>query len=137
MSIEHNKATVRRYFEEVCNKRNFHVAGEIFAPEFGSSKPGGISGPERAIHIFKNMLAAFPDIHFTVEEMIAEGDNVVVRVTWRGTHEGKFIGIAPTGGQVEVSGVELARLSDGKIVAEGWHYLDYAELMRQLGVKVG
>jgi steroid delta-isomerase-like uncharacterized protein len=136
MSIEHNKTVVRRYFEEVCNQRNFGLADELFAPEFGSSKPGGITGPERAIHAFQHMLVSFPDIHFTVDEMIAEGDTVVVRVTWRGTHQGEFMGIAATGRPVEVSGVELARLSGGKIVAEGWHYLDHAGLLHQLGIVI-
>lgn len=138
MTTERNKATVRRYFEEVCNGRRFDVADEIFAADFGSNSPHqhGLSGPERAIHAFQRMLTAFPDIRFSVEELIAEGDNVVVRVTWRGTHQGEFMGIAPTGRPVEVSGVECARFSGDQIVAEGWHYLDHPGLLHQLGARI-
>jgi predicted ester cyclase len=80
------------------------------------------------------MRTAFPDIHFTVEDLIAEDDKVVVRVTFRGTHQGIFMGIAPTGRQVTGIGVELARLADGKIVEEGWHCYDLLHLLEQLGV---
>lgn len=65
--------------------------------------------------------------------MLAEGDKVVVRVTFRGTHQSPFMGIPPTGKQVTATGVELARLAGGKIVQEGWHYYDHLSLLHQLG----
>ena len=80
------------------------------------------------------MRTAFPDIHFTVEDLIAEADKVVVHVTSRGTHRGIFMGIAPTGRQVMGIGVELARLTGGKIVEEDWHCYDLLHLLEQFGV---
>ena len=75
----------------------------------------------------------FLDIHFTVDTLTAEGDDVVVHVTWRGTHQGEFLGLAPTGRVVQVAGAELARLRAGRIVAAVWHHMDTLSLLRQLG----
>ncbi len=136
MSIEQNKSIVRRFFEEVFNQGNLPVADEIFAPEFDGHGlvSHGVTGPERAKQTIARFRTAFPDIHFTVEELIGEADKVVVRVTFRGTHQGEFMGIPATGRQVAVSGVELARLASGKIVEESWHFFNDLSLMQQLGV---
>jgi predicted ester cyclase len=135
MSTEHNKAVVRRFFEEIYNQGDLALAGELFGADFGG--PGGshhaVRGPEAARRAVAAMRAAFPDICFTVEDLIAEDDQVVVRVTFRGTHRGLFMGIAPTGRQVTGSGVELAQLAGGKIVAERWHHYDLLHLLDQLG----
>ncbi|MCL5996186.1 MAG: ester cyclase [Chloroflexi bacterium] len=137
MLVEQNKAIVRRFFEEVLNEGRFAVVDEIFSPAFGghgfvSHGPG--SGPESAKRAAAAFRAGFPDIHFTVRDMVAEDDQVVVRVVFRGTHRGEFMGIPATGKSVEIGGVELARLADGKIVEEGWHFMDELGLLRQLGV---
>jgi predicted ester cyclase len=79
------------------------------------------------------LFAAFPDQKWTIEELIAEGDKVVNRFTWRGTHQGNFLGIAPTGSQVEVKGVVIDRFADGKI-ADTRILMDNLGLMQQLGV---
>src|SRR5215468_30961 len=132
-SIEQNKALVRRFFEEVFNQGDLNVADEIIASGFaghGFASHGREHGPNNAKNTVKQFKAAFPDIRFEVEEMIAEADKVVVRVAFRGTHRGTFMGIAPTGKVVEVSGVELARMADGKIIEEGWHFMDEVSLLR-------
>jgi steroid delta-isomerase-like uncharacterized protein len=141
MSTDQNKTVVRRFFEEVINEGRYAVADELFAPTFGEhgsmfGEPGprSESGPARAIEAARRFRSSFPDIHFTVEELVAEGDKVVVRVTFRGTHQGEYMGIPATGKAVQVSGVELARLASGRIVEEGWHYMDEVGLLKQLGV---
>lgn len=95
---------MRRFFEKVINQGNLALAVEIFAAEFAGDGlvSHGQTGPERAREAVARFRAAFPDIHFTVKEMIAEGDNVVVRITFRGTHLGEFMGIPATGRQVTV-----------------------------------
>jgi steroid delta-isomerase-like uncharacterized protein len=135
MTTEHNKALVRRFFEEVFNQGRLELVDSLFAPGFtgrGLAGHGG-GGPGRVKQTVQHWRAAFPDIRFTVEEMIAEGNNVVVRVTFRGTQQGEFMGVAASGRPVAVSGVEVARVVDGLIAEEGWHYLDELGLMRQLG----
>jgi predicted ester cyclase len=136
MSVEQNKAMVRRYFEEVMNEGKLDVVEELFAPEFGGATPSAhdVRGPECARRTALTMRNGFPDIHFTIEEIIAEGDSVVVYVTFRGTHEGEFMGVPPTGKRVESHAAEQARLRDGKIVEAVWQLHDMLDLFRQLGV---
>ena len=76
--------------------------------------------------------SAFPDLHVTIEDQIAEGDKVVTRVTFRGTHQGEFSGIAPTGKRVEYSGIAIDRIANGKVV-EMWHISNMAGLLLQIG----
>jgi hypothetical protein len=83
--------------------------------------------------LFSSLHAAFPDLHIDVEDMIAEGDKVVARVTASGTHQGEFMGIAPTGNRVEFSAIDIARIAEGKIV-EHWSNSDQLGMMQQLGV---
>jgi predicted ester cyclase len=132
MTIEHNKSVVRRFFEAVYNQSDLALADELFDVNFGGPHQA-VRGPEAARRGVAAMRAAFPDIRFTIEELLAEDDQVVVRVTFRGTHQGPFMGIAPTGRHVTATGVELARLAGGKIVAEGWHHYDLLDLLDQLG----
>jgi steroid delta-isomerase-like uncharacterized protein len=136
MTVEQNKEIVRRYFEEVINQGRLAAADQLFAADFGAARgaAGAVRGPARARHTAMLFRSAFPDVHFEVGDLIAEGDVVVVRVTFEGTHRGEFLGIPPTGRHVRISGVELARLRDGKIVEEGWHHYDELQLLRQLGV---
>ena len=79
------------------------------------------------------VLSAFPDYHSTVEDQIAEGDEVVTRFSSQGTHQGEFLGIAPTGNRVRVTGIDIARVEEGKIV-ESWSEADMLGMMTQLGV---
>jgi predicted ester cyclase len=134
MSTEENKALDRRYVEEVLNQGSVDVIDEIMAPEYvghvASSPPMNREGDKQ----FINMLhAAFPGIHFTLEDQIAEGDTVVHRLTARGTHLGEFNGIPPTGKQATVTAININRFADGKVV-EAWGEFDLLGLMQQLGV---
>jgi len=133
---EHNKAIVRRLFTELWNHGNLSVAGEIFAPNYShhdSSTPDFGLGPDSEKRRLALYRGAFPDLHLTIEDVIAEGETVMTRWSCRGTHKGDFNGIAPTGKQFTVSGVTVARVSNGKI-AEGYVNWDALGLMQQLGV---
>jgi len=133
---EHNKAIVRRLFTELWNHGNLSVAGEIFAPNYShhdSSTPDFGLGPDSEKRRLALYRGAFPDLHLTIEDVIAEGETVMTRWSCRGTHKGDFNGIAPTGKQFTISGVTVARVSNGKI-AEGYVNWDALGLMQQLGV---
>lgn len=133
---EQNKAVIRRLFEEVINKGNLSVADELFTSNYehhDPSSPDFGRGPESAkkrATLYRN---AFPDLRMTIEDIIAEGETVMTRWSSRGTHKGELRGIAPTGNQVNVSGVTVARLANGKI-AESYVSWDALGLMQQLGV---
>jgi len=121
MSAE-NKAIVRRLFEEVINKGNLAVVDEIIAPNLvlhDPTVPGLPGGLEGAKQIATMVRTGFPDVHYTIEDIIAEGDRVVVRFTFRGNHKGDFRGITPTGEQVTVTGISIYRVVGGKI-EEDW-----------------
>jgi steroid delta-isomerase-like uncharacterized protein len=131
-----NKAIVHRYFHEVWNRRNFPIIDELFAGGFvphDPAEPQLGTGPEAVRRLVTTYITAFPDMEFTIEETIAEGDRVVVRWMARGTHQGNLKGIAPTGKWATVTGIVTFRISDGKIV-EGYENWDTLGLMHQLGV---
>jgi steroid delta-isomerase-like uncharacterized protein len=135
MSSEENKALMRRFLEEVFNKKNLAAIDEFIAPDHVDHTlppflPTTPEGTKRAIGMF---LTAFPDVHLTVEDMVAEGDKVVTRYTSRGTQKGAFVGMPPTGKQITVSSVIIARIADGKIVEE-WGLDDQMGMLQQLGV---
>jgi steroid delta-isomerase-like uncharacterized protein len=133
---EHNKAIVRRLFAELWNNGKLSVADEIFTANYAhhdSSTPDLGLGPESEKKRATLYRTAFPDLHLTIEDVIAEGETVMTRWSCRGTHKGDLNGIAPTGKQITVSGVTIARVSNGKI-AEGYVNWDALGLMQQLGV---
>ena len=135
MSTEDNKAVVRRFYEEVMNQKKRAVLDEVFdlnvvdhfAPP---GTPGGLEGARQTLGMF---LSAFPDLHFTVEDLIAEGDKVVARATLSGTQQGTFMGIPPTGKHVTIGGIDINRFVGGKSI-EHWVEMDTLGLMQQLGV---
>ncbi len=135
MSVEENKAVELRFFEEVVNKGNLAVIDELVAANFvdRAALPGAASDREGYKQFFAAVHSAFLDFHSTLEDMIAEGDKVVQRFTVRGTHKGEWMGIAPTGKQIEVGGIAIHRLAGGKIV-EDWASMDMLSMMQQLGV---
>ena len=121
MSLEKNKALARRYQEEVWGQGNLALIDELLAPDFiDNSLPEGMSpsfaGAKRAV---QGALDAFPDGQWTVEELIAEGDKVVIRWKMQATHEHAFRGIAPGGKPVTIAGITILRITGGKI-AERW-----------------
>ena len=130
-----NKAVARRLFDEVLNQHNPALIDKIYAPNYvPHSLPSGFSTDREGTKQFlSHYFHAFPDLQFTVEDMIAEENQVVVRYTGRGTHQGDLMGIAPTGMQATASAVLIVRIEDGKIV-EDWLNLDQLGLLQQLGV---
>ncbi len=135
MSAEENKAIFRRYVEEVTNEGNLELADEIFDSYLAHQPDGSVlqRGPEDVKRFQSEFRSAFPDIHATIEDQVAEGDKVVTRWRMRGTHEGEFRGIPATGNQISVTGIGIFRFSDGKVV-ESWDNFDQLGMMQQLGL---
>lgn len=137
MSAEANKALVRRLVEEI-NRRNLAAIDTLLAPDFvdHSAPPGHAPGPEGFRQSIGMFVGAFPDFQWTIDDLLAEGDKVVLRVTARGTHRGELMGIAPTGKAVTVTGIAIFRVADGTI-AEEWVNRDLLGLLQQLGAVPG
>ena len=135
MSVEDNKVRVRRLYEEVFNKQNVAAIDDYFAPNvidhsLPPEAPGGIEGVRLTIAMY---LAAFPDLNFTLEDMVAEGDRVVAHWTLRGTHQGASLGMPPTGKHITMPGISILRFDDGKAV-ETWVIFDQMGMLQQLGL---
>jgi predicted ester cyclase len=133
VSAEENKAIFRRYVEEVTNQGNLELADEIFDSYLAHQPDGSVleRGSEDVKRFQAEFRSAFPDIHCTIEDQVAEGDKVVSRWRIRGTHEGEFRGMAPTGEQAEINGIGIFRFSpEGKVI-ESWDSYDQLNLMRQ------
>ena len=135
MSAEENKAVARRVLHEVVQKGNLDVVDELIAPEYRYSAPGNpeVRGPEGYKQLVTMYRSAFPDMQMTEDDIVAEGDKVVTRWTARGTHRGELMGIPPTGKQINVTGMVIARIAGGKIVEEH-EVFDALGMMQQLGV---
>jgi len=136
MSTEANKAIVRRIYEEIFNKRNLALVDELTAPDsINHEAPPGVAptGPEGIKQVVQMLTSAFPDHHMTIEDMVAEGDKVVVRTTFSGTHQGAFMGIPPTSKRFSQSQIHIVRVVDGK-VTEHQAVRDDLGMMQQLGV---
>jgi predicted ester cyclase len=135
MSTEENKANLHRTTEEVFNKGNLAIVDELVTTNSVLHLLGGqkFKGPEGFKQFVTMFRTAFPDIHITIDDMVAEGDKVANRYTWRGTHKGELMGIAPTGKQVTVTGIKITQFVGGKQV-EGWISGDQLGMMQQLGV---
>jgi serine phosphatase RsbU (regulator of sigma subunit) len=132
-SAEENKAIFNRYAEEVGNQQNFEIVDEIFE-RYISHQPDGstlVRGPEDVKRFHKEFHSAFSNFHINIEDQIAEGDKVVSRYTMRGTHQGDFRGLAPTGKGIELKAVTIFRFSDEGKVVETWDSYDQLSLMRQ------
>ncbi len=134
MSAEVNKALVHRFFEEMLNPGNADVGDELFAVDAvdHAAFPDQVAGREGFKQAVRIVHGAFPGIHYTVEDMIAEGDRVATRWTLRGTHAGVFLGIPPSGNQVTVTGINVLRFANGQIV-ECWETWDRLGMLQQLG----
>ena len=132
---EQNKAVARRFFEEVWNQGNLAALDEIMTPESVGHVSGSpdIVGPEANRQFITMYRTAFPDLQFTIEDEIAEGERVVTRWRSQGTHQGDLQGIAPTGRQAGSTGITISRVSGGRLV-EAWTVWDQLGLLQQLGV---
>ncbi len=135
MSAEENKAVVRRFNElvgEYWRTGDADTLDEVGGDDFVHHAPGlppDLEGMKQALPMFR---AAFPDMRLTEEDMIAEGDRVLDRVTVRGTHEGELMGMPPTGNPVEFTETHISRIAGGKIV-ERWGQWDAMGIMQQIG----
>ena len=131
---EKNKRIARRVFEDVQSQGNQAIIKEIVTEDYVGHTPlGDIHGPEGAKQFTSMLRAGFPDFQVTVEAQIAEGDLVATRWTCRGTHNGEFQGVPPTGKRMTVSGMAIFRIANSKLV-EGWTNPDLLGIMQQLGV---
>lgn len=131
---EKNKQIARRVPEELATEGNPDLVEELFATDAVEHDPlGDHRGRESIRENIEGILAAFPDISATVEEIIAEGDLVAMRVALRGTHDGEFVGVAPTGKEFEIGNMVFTRIEDGMIV-ERWVQPDTLGLVQQLGI---
>ena len=136
MSSEVNKTQYRRSFEEVFNQGNLAIVDELVTPDFLNHEvPPGMNnrGPDSTRQIVKMLRTAFPDLHFTIEELVAEGDTVVGCLTMSGTHQGPLMGIAPTGRSIRQAQAHFVRFRDGKGI-EHRAVRDDLGMMQQLGM---
>jgi steroid delta-isomerase-like uncharacterized protein len=135
MSAEENKASLRRFVDEILNKGNMAVAHELVAEDFVELDPlpGQQQGLQGLIDTILMVRTAFPDAVWIVEEMVAEGEKVACYSIWSGTHQGAFLGIPPTGKRVTVSSMEFDYYVDGKL-KESRLLMNIMSLMQQLGV---
>ena len=134
---EQNKALARRAIEEIWNQGKLAVIDELVASNatyHDPNVPGGkFTGPEGVKQFVQIYRGAFPDVRLTINDQIAEGDEVVTRWTATGTHKGQFMGIAPTNKHSTVTGVNIERFQNGKVV-EGWANYDMFGMLQQMGV---
>ena len=138
MSTEDNKVLVRRLIEEVWNQGNLATFDELYAPDFLFHDPGlpQVRTREEDKQWIVGVLHAFPDFHLTIDDVIAEGDRVVVRLTARGTNTGDLGAPAPhpaTGRHVTLTGIAIARVANAQFV-EIWHQVDWLGMFQQLGL---
>jgi steroid delta-isomerase-like uncharacterized protein len=130
---EGNEAVIWRLIEEVLNQGQTDLLAELVAADHVGHDPlGDHYGREGLRIVVAEYRAAFPDLRVTIEDLVTDGDRVVRRFTLRGTHDGSFMGIPPTGRVVTAAGIAIDRFTDGK-VAESWVSLDALNLLRQLG----
>ncbi len=134
MSAEENKAMVRRIIEEAINKGNLAVVDELIAPSYVLHNPVmELKGPEGFRQYITTVRTAFPDYHFAIDDIVAEGDKVALRFTFTGTHKGNLPDIAPTGKQVTQIEALFYRFAGGKLL-EAWQYSNLLALYQQLGI---
>ena len=132
---EQNKALFRRFVDEIVNGKNTDVIDDLMAPDMVDHNlmPGVAPGLEGMKDLMKMFVGAFPDIHATIDLLIAEGDLVAGRMTTTGTHKADFMGIPATGKQVKFTEMHIVRIANGKAV-EHWGNSDDMAMMQQLGV---
>jgi steroid delta-isomerase-like uncharacterized protein len=129
MSLEENKAIVRRWIE-AYNQKNLDSFDEVVAPDyFDHTNQVDVEGLKQ---LFTMGFKAFPDWHETIEDIVAEGDKVWVRLAYTGTHKGEFMGLAPTGKKITAKAVDIYRIVNGKL-AEYWNVTDNVHMLKQIG----
>jgi steroid delta-isomerase-like uncharacterized protein len=131
---EANKAAMKQFFERVYNQGDLAFLDELTAPEFVSHDRGNPTNDREGVkEIVAAIKTAFPDVVFTADDVIGEGDRVAARFTMRGTQTGEFMGVPATNQPIVVTGIDIVRFEDGRAV-EHWHEWSGMELLQQLGV---
>lgn len=133
MSVEENKATMRRFLEGL-NQKNLAVVDEIYDANYIAHVVGRqeVRGSERVKELLTTLFSDYPDLHWTIESMVAKGDKVLLRYTTQGTHNREITGIPPTGKEITASGVSIYRIAGGKVV-EGWDITNQLGMLQELG----
>lgn len=133
MTLEQNKSLIRRYYGELWNRWDYRLADELLVDGFlfRGSLGVNVTGRDGFRDYMRTVHGAFPDFHNHIEEIIAEGDRVVARLTYTGTHRGELFGVASTGRRVSYAGVAIFRIG-GAAIAEGWVLGDVHGLIQQL-----
>lgn len=134
MGSEENKASARRFLDEVMNRGNVAVIDELTSPEFvDHNAPPGVPATSEGLKGFVSTFrAAFPDLHYTIEDELADGDRLVQRVVGHGTMQGDFQGMPASGKSATWQEIHITRFADGK-AAEHWGVVDQAGMLVQLG----
>lgn len=135
MSRDEIRRLMERYFQEVWNEGRLEVLDEILTPDYVNHTPSGpppAPGPEGLKPIVEAIRSAFPDLEYTIEDMVVADDKVAVRTTMRGTQSGPLFGMPASGKSIEVGQMNIEWLRDGRI-AEHWRRTDDVAMMRQLG----
>lgn len=134
-ATENNKAVIRKFIDDVLNQNLMERADDLVVEDFVELDPfpGQRAGREGLKEVLGGMRSAFPDMHWVVEEMVAEGDTVVTRFTWTGTHRAAFLGVPATGRNVVVKGVVIDELAGGRM-SKSRILMDTLGMMQQLGV---
>jgi predicted ester cyclase len=135
MSIEQNRTIARRIAEELFNQGKLSVADELFKPDFAGhpemeGSPRGVQGLKQFV---TDLRGAYPDLHYSVEDVIADADRFCMRVSASGTFKNAFMGMQPTNKHASWTEVHISRVSGGKVV-ETWHTMDMLDLFLQLGL---
>lgn len=134
MSIEGNKVVTRQFYDEVLNAGDMSTLEDIAVDDYQENDPlPGQTTGRRGLEQRVTMLRTALTPHFTIEDMVAEGDRVVVRWTHSGTHVADFLGIPATGRHFTIAGIDIHRLQDGRL-AEHWHVVDQLSMLGQLGL---
>ena len=135
MTTDQNKALVRRLVEEAQAAGNLALVDELLAPDFIDHSPLPSVPPTRdgVRALFAALHAAFPDLQITIHEQLAEGDKVMTRKTFAGTHQGEFLGVPATGRPVQFDVIDILRVANGKLT-EHRCLVDQLALLQQLGV---
>jgi steroid delta-isomerase-like uncharacterized protein len=134
-TVAENIALVSRIGNEIWNKGDMAVCDAVFSADYIGHLPGTpapVCGPREFGQLVQLYRTAFPDVHLTIEDVFAAGDRVAMRWTSRGTNLGSMMGVPPTGRRIEIMGVSIFRIAQGKVVEE-WEGFDTMALMQQLG----
>jgi len=132
-TLEHNKAVVRRFIDEIFLNGDLDAVDELLTDDFTPHTWGGMSSGKRDLkRAIERVSAGISDEKMTIEDVLAEGDLVAVRLTSAATHTGDFMGMPPSGKRYEIGEIHIFRLQDGQ-VAEHWHQADFMGMMKQLG----